>query len=509
MKSSSPDAILIGAGIMSATLATLLKELNPNMRLEIYERMDGSATESSDAWNNAGTGHAAYCEMNYTPERADGHIDISKALHVSESFEQSKQFWSYLVRDSDLNCPVDFIRPIPHCAFVHVEDNRRFLKKRWEAMSRVPFFQTMQYSEDRNEITEWMPLVMEGRAADQPTAATKMDLGTDVDYGSLTRELFARLMRMEGVKLYFGYEARDIERLPAAASTPNEGSPRGGLWQLSVKDLHTGDKFKTQAPFIFIGAGGGALPLLQKSGIPEGKHYGGFPVSGQWLRCKNPNVIARHHAKVYGKHHLGAPPMSVPHLDARRINKEPALLFGPFAGFSTKFLKEGSYWDLPRSIRFSNLAPMISAGLHNLPLTKYLIRQVTQSEDDRIEALRNMYPLAQADDWELEIAGQRVQIIKADEAEGGILEFGTELVASADGSLSALLGASPGASTAVSIMIGLLEKCFPKEMQQWRWKLKEMIPSYGRSLAADAALLDRVRRESAEILGINDAHSAQ
>jgi malate dehydrogenase (quinone) len=495
MNQTGPDAVLIGAGIMSATLATLLKELEPAIRLDIYERMGGSAAESSDAWNNAGTGHAAYCELNYTPQRPDGSIDISKALRVSEAFEQSKQFWTYLVRDCDLDCPVDFIKPVPHCAFVHTADNRQFLKKRWEAMTAVPFFKGMLYSESPEEIASWMPLVMQGRPPEEPVAATRMNLGTDVDFGSLTRELFARLMRMEGVKLHFGFEVRDIERI-----SPSPGTAEA--WELSIKDLHSGDKRKVKTPFVFIGAGGGALPLLQKSGIPQGKHFGGFPVSGQWLRCSNAAVIAQHHAKVYGKAAVGAPPMSVPHLDARRINNEPALLFGPFAGFSTKFLKEGSLWDLPRSIRFSNIAPMVSAGLHNLPLTKYLIRQVMQSEEDRMAALREYYPLAKEEDWDLEVAGQRVQIIKADEAEGGVLEFGTELVASSSGSLAALLGASPGASTAVNIMIGLLERCFPKQMQQWRWKLKEMMPSYGRSLAADAALLEKVRRESAEVLGI-------
>lgn len=498
MEHTGPDAVLIGAGIMSATLGTLLKELDPGIRIEIYERMDGSAAESSDAWNNAGTGHAAYCELNYTPQRPDGSIDISKALHVSEAFEQSKQFWTYLVRDCDLDCPADFIKQVPHCAFVHSDENRRFLRKRWEAMTAVPFFRDMRYSEDPEEIASWMPIVMEGRAS-EAVAATKMDLGTDVDFGALTRELFARLMRMDGVKLHFGYEVRDIDRVSSSRAG------REGAWELTVKDLHSGEKSSVQTPFVFIGAGGGALPLLQKSGIPEGKHFGGFPVSGQWLRCTNPGVIARHHAKVYGKAAVGAPPMSVPHLDARRINGEPALLFGPYAGFSTKFLKEGSLWDLPRSVRFSNIAPMVSAGLHNLPLTRYLIQQVIQSEDDRMSALREYYPLAKEEDWELEVAGQRVQIIKADDEEGGILEFGTELVASNDGSLTALLGASPGASTAVSIMIGLLEKCFPKQMLQWRWKLKEMIPSYGRSLAADAALLEKVRRESAEVLGIGGA----
>lgn len=488
---SSPDVVLIGAGIMSATLGTLLRELDPDITIEIYERMDGSATESSDAWNNAGTGHAAYCELNYTPQKADGSVDISKAVKVSEAFEQSKQFWAHLVRHRELNRPADFIKAIPHCAFVWRTENVAFLRKRFEAMTAVPFFKGMQYSEDPAVIREWMPLVMEDRGPAEPVAATKMDLGTDVDFGALTREMFARLMRMEGVKLHFGYEVRDINK-----------ADDGAGWELRLKDLHSGEKHRVRTPFVFIGAGGGSLHLLQKADIPEGKHYGGFPVSGQWLRCTNPAVIAQHRAKVYGKAAVGAPPMSVPHLDTRRIEDANALLFGPFAGFSTKFLKEGSYWDLPKSIRLSNLVPMLSAGWHNIPLTKYLIRQVMQSDEDRMAALREYYPAAKDEDWELEIAGQRVQVIKADEEEGGVLEFGTEVVAAADGSLAALLGASPGASTAVNIMLGLLEQCFPEQMKAWRWKLKEMIPSYGRSLAEDAGLLEKVRTESSATLGI-------
>jgi malate dehydrogenase (quinone) len=490
METSTPDIVLIGAGIMSATLGTLLRELDPNITIEIYERMDGSATESSDAWNNAGTGHAAYCELNYTPQNADGSIDISKAIKVSEAFEISKQFWTHLVKDCQLDCPADFIKAIPHCAFVWGEENVRFLRKRWEAMSAVPFFREMQYSEVPAEIEAWLPLVMQGRSKDEPVAATKMDIGTDIDFGTLTREMFARLMRMDGIKLHFGYEVRDIDR------------DENGGWELRIKDLKKGDKKRVHTPFVFIGAGGGSLSLLQKADIPEGKHFGGFPVSGQWLRCINPDVIAQHHAKVYGKAGVGAPPMSVPHLDTRRIEDQPALLFGPYAGFSTKFLKEGSLWDLPKSIRLSNLGPMLSAGLHNIPLTNYLINQVMQNDNDRMKALREYYPLAKEEDWELEIAGQRVQVIKADEEEGGVLEFGTEVVAAVDGSLAALLGASPGASTAVSIMIGLLEQCFPERMKAWRWRLKEMIPSYGRSLAEDEAMLERVRTESNTILGI-------
>lgn len=484
---------------MSATLGTLLKELDPTLRIHIYERMDGSATESSDAWNNAGTGHAAYCELNYTTEREDGSIDISKAVKVSEAFEVSKQFWAHLVEHCNVNCPADFIRQVPHCAFVWGGRNIEFLRRRWEAMTSIPLFAGMEFTEDRATIKEWMPLVMDGRT--NRAAATKMDIGTDVDFGALTREMFARLTRMEGVEMHFGHEVRDIDRVEGGDDTDSGRS----VWELRLKDLHTDTKKRITTGFVFIGAGGGSLPLLQKSDIPEARHYGGFPVSGQWLRCTNKDVIERHNAKVYGKASVGAPPMSVPHLDTRRIGGEKALLFGPYAGFSTKFLKGGSWLDLVKSVKLGNLVPMLSAGWHNIPLTKYLIQQVRQSDEDRMDALHEYYPEARDEDWTLEVAGQRVQVIKADEEEGGVLEFGTEVVSAADGSLAALLGASPGASTAVSIMLSLIEKCFPERVAEWTPKLQEMIPSYGKSLAEDAALLARVREETGRVLDIGTA----
>lgn len=507
--SGTADVVLIGAGIMSATLGTLLKELAPSLTIHIYERMDGSATESSDAWNNAGTGHAAYCELNYTSEREDDSIDISKAVKVSEAFEVSKQFWAHLVERCEVNCPADFIRQVPHCAFVWGGENVEFLRKRWEAMTAVPLFKGMEFSEDPAVMHEWMPLAMEGRAG--RAAATKMDMGTDVDFGALTREMFARLMRMKGVQMHFGHEVRDIDRAEDENQEDEQGAlqkPRGSGWELRLKDLHSGTKKRIKTSFVFIGAGGGSLPLLQKADIPEGRAYGGFPVSGQWLRCTNKEVIERHNAKVYGKASVGAPPMSVPHLDTRRIGGEKALLFGPYAGFSTKFLKKGSWLDLVKSVKLGNLVPMLSAGIHNIPLTRYLIQQVMQSDDDRMKALREYYPDAREEDWALEVAGQRVQVIKADEEEGGVLEFGTEVVAAADGSLAALLGASPGASTAVSIMLSLIEKCFPDRMQAWTPKLQEMIPSYGKSLAEDAALLAQLREETGRVLGIGPVQRA-
>ncbi|PRY31782.1 malate dehydrogenase (quinone) [Spirosoma oryzae] len=488
-----PDVLLIGAGIMSATLGVMLKEIDPTITIAIYERLDIAAAESSDAWNNAGTGHSAFCELNYTPQKADGSVDVTKAIKIAESFEQSKQFWAYLVEKGFLQDAPDFIRSIPHISFVWGKENVDYLHKRYDALQQNYLFHGMQYSEDQAQLADWMPLVMEGRDPNQPVAATRMDIGTDVNFGALTRAMFRKLQAMEGVELNFGYDVRDLWR-----------SKSLGGWKLRVEKLSTGIEKEVQSDFIFIGAGGGSLRLLEKSDIPESRGYGGFPVSGQWLKCTNRAVVAQHHAKVYGKASVGAPPMSVPHLDTRMIDGRQELLFGPYAGFSTKFLKSGSYMDLPKSIQLSNMAPMLMAGLHNIPLTRYLIQQVMQSPEDRLAALREYFPDAQMDDWELEVAGQRVQVIKKDEDEGGVLEFGTEVVSAADGSIAALLGASPGASTAVSIMLDLIGRCYPDQIKsaEWQGKLKEMIPSYGQVLANDPKLGQQLRQHTSGVLGL-------
>jgi malate dehydrogenase (quinone) len=495
LPATGPDVVLIGAGIMSATLGVLLKELQPDWTIEVFERLEGAAAESSDAWNNAGTGHAAFCELNYTPQLADGSIETVKALKICESFDVSRQFWAFLVRKGFLSSPREFIRSVPHMSFVWGEANVEYLRKRHAALTDSPLFEGMAYSEDPQHLAQWMPLVMEGRDPNQKVAATRMEAGTDVNFGALTRQMFARLKDTPGVSLHFGHDVTNLRQ--------NDDTS----WRVQVRDKVSGSAREVTAKFVFIGAGGGSLPLLLKSGIPEGKGFGGFPVSGQWLKCTNPDVIARHEAKVYGKASVGSPPMSVPHLDTRVIDGQKALLFGPYAGFTTKFLKQGSLTDLPFSIKPSNIVPMLSVGRDNIPLTKYLIDQVRQSPDDRLAALRDFFPNARKEDWELEVAGQRVQVIKKDPKRGGVLEFGTEVVSSEDGSIAALLGASPGASTTISIMLTLMRKCFPERMEssQWQQKLGEMIPSHGQSLAEDAELCHRTRVQTAEVLELQEA----
>ncbi|MEM7792312.1 MAG: malate dehydrogenase (quinone) [Verrucomicrobiota bacterium] len=490
------DVAIVGAGVMSMTLATLLRELDPSLRIVIYESLDRAGLESSNAMNNAGTGHAGLCELNYSPQGPDGEVDISKAIKIFEGFEQSKQFWSYLVERGVLSQPGDFIQAVPHLSFVLGDKNRAYLKRRFEQMQSHHFFDDIELTEDWEVAKEWAPLLNCGRNRDEAFALTRVKGGTDVNFGMLTRHLAANLQKQHGVSLGYGHVVSDLCR-------------DGKGWSLKIANKRSSERIECSAGFVFLGGGGGALPLLQKSGIPEGKGFGGFPVSGQWLICSNEEIVKRHDAKIYGKAAVGAPPMSVPHLDTRYIDGKRSLLFGPFAGFSPKFLKSGSLLDLAKSIRFDNIVPMLAVGKDNVDLTLYLIKQVLQSHDKQLEAVREFFPDAQKSDWKLATAGQRVQIIKKDSKKGGVLQFGTEVVASSDGSIAALLGASPGASTAVSIMLEVLERCFPDELKTdaWRDRLSAMVPSYGVSLSRDVDLYREIRRRVDTSLGLVDDDS--
>jgi malate dehydrogenase (quinone) len=489
-RSTEVDVVLVGGGIMSATLGTLLHFVRPDWSIAVFERLNEVAAESSDPWNNAGTGHAALCELNYTPERADGSIDTSKGLLINEQFQISRQFWSNLVERNVLPSPSRFINLIPHMSYVRGTRDVAFLRKRYEVLVNEPLFSDLTISEDWEQLAGWVPLMMHGRDRKTPVAMTRSESGTDINFGELTRLLFSALQR-DGISVSVGHEVTSITRRS------------GGRWNVSVKNRKTGQDEQIESRFVFVGAGGRAINLLQSSGIAEAKGYGGFPVSGQFLRCTNPELITSFHAKVYGKSQVNAPPMAMPHLDTRYVDGKRGLLFGPYAGFSPKFLKRGSHLDLLRSVKRDNLLTMLTVAKDESSLTRYLIQQIFQSSDDRFGTLRDFVPDVRSEDWELIHAGQRVQTMKKTTQKRGALEFGTEIVNSRDGSIAGLLGASPGASTAVPIMLNVLERCFPIEYTDWKPRFQEMIPSLGVTLNDNPALLEEIHEETSRALQLD------
>lgn len=483
------DVLLIGGGIMSASLGTWLEELQPDWKQIMVEKLDGVALESSNGWNNAGTGHSANMELNYTPERADGSIDVSKALEINEAFMISRQFWTAQVKSGVLKNPHSFINSTPHMSFVW-GDNVEFLSKRYKALQKTVLFQGMKFSTDHKQIAQWSPLIMEGRDPQQKVAATWTPVGTDVNYGEITRQLIGSLKKNENFKLETSSEVTDFKR---------NGD---NSWHVTIKDGKSGEEREVDAKYVFIGAGGGALKLLQKTGIPEADNYAGFPVGGSFLVTENPVLANRHNQKVYGQASVGAPPMSVPHLDSRFLDGKKVVLFGPFATFSTKFLKNGSLFDLLSTTTTKNVVPMTHVGLDNFDLVKYLVGQVMLSEEDRFEALKEYYPNAKKEDWKLIQAGQRVQIIKKDADKGGVLKLGTEIVTDQQKTVAALLGASPGASTAAPIALNVVQKLFPEQFKtpEWQEKVHKFVPSYGKKLNDDAALAQSVWDDTAAAL---------
>ncbi|CAN7376696.1 malate dehydrogenase (quinone) [Mycolicibacterium frederiksbergense] len=488
-KVAKTDVVLVGAGIMSATLGALLRLLEPDWSITMIERLDGAAAESSDPWNNAGTGHSALCELNYTPQKSDGTIDTAKAITVNEQFQVSRQFWAYAVENGVLPDVRSFLNPIPHVSFVHGAANAEYLKARYEALVTNPLFASMEYIDDKDEFARRLPLMAAKRDFSDPVALNWTQAGTDVDFGSLSRQLIG-YSATHGMTTLFGHDVRDLHK------------ESDGSWTVKVVNRRTRAKSKINAKFVFVGAGGGALPLLQKAGIPEAHGFGGFPVGGAFLRTGNPELAAAHQAKVYGLPPLGAPPMSVPHLDTRVINHKSWLLFGPFAGWSPKFLKQGKVTDLPLSVKPNNLASMLGVGLTETGLLKYLIGQLLLSESARVDTLREFAPSAVDSDWELDIAGQRVQVIRRKGA-GGVLEFGTTVLTAGDGTIAGLLGASPGASTAVPAMLEVMERCFADQYQSWLPKLKEMVPSLGTKLSTEPALFHEVWDYGTKVLKLD------
>jgi len=490
VSNNTVDVALIGGGIMSATLGTLIRQVQPDWSIQIIESRTEVATESSNAWNNAGTGHAALCELNYMPEGKDGSLSPDKAIQINEQFQLSRQWWSSLVKQGVFGDPKSFINATPHMTFVQGEKNVDYLRRRFEVLKNEPLFSDMEFSEDPEKIAEWAPLLVERRSKDEVFAATRAESGTDVDFGSVTRQLIDQLVA-GGATLSLGQEATKLRRL------------KDGSWDIDIRHRAGYSTSVLNARFVFVGAGGGALSLLQSSGIPEIRGFGGFPISGKFLRCDNPKVVNEHRAKVYGKAAVGAPPMSVPHLDTRIVDGKASLLFGPYAGFSPNFLKKGSWWDLPGSIRAHNLGPMMKVGLTEFGLEKYLLTELFASREKQLEALRAYMPSARAEDWHMITAGQRVQVMKKDPQKGGVLQFGTEVITGAEGSIAGLLGASPGASTAVHAMLNVMKQCFPDKFEnEWKAQVLQHIPAYGTGVNHDAAAAAATLAATGEVLGL-------
>lgn len=492
LRMTEKNVVLIGAGIMSATLATLIKKLEPTWNITVLERASAPGQESSNGWNNAGTGHEALCELNYTPENEDGSIDINKAINIYNQFQVSKQFWSHLIKEEDITNPAEFIQSLPHISFVQGKKNKEFLSKRYEKLSTLPAFEKMEYTEDLETIKNWIPLMMEDRGLEE-IASTKIDGGTDVNFGELAKKMMHFLEQDETVKIHYNSEVVSLKQ-------NNQKQ-----WEVKVKNDVLGSIAYSNADFLFIGAGGHAIPLLQKSKIRQSKNTGGFPISGEFLYCDNPEIVRQHHAKVYGKEPEGTPPMTVPHLDKRYIDGKEALLFGPFAAFGPKLLKYGSNIDFFKHLKFNNVLTMAAAGMKNIPLIKYSIQQVLMSKEDKMNELRRFFPNAKTEDWDVLTAGKRVQVIKdVSKSNRGVIHFGTEVVNSDDRTLSALLGESPGASTSVSVLLEVLEDNFPVEFQsKWMADIKRMMPSYGVDLNEDITLLEQVQHTTNKYLDLN------
>jgi malate dehydrogenase (quinone) len=477
-RTARTDVVLVGAGIMSATLGALLRRLQPDWSMTVVERLDAVAAESSNPWNNAGTGHSALCELNYTPQNSDGSIDITKAVRINEEFQVSRQFWAYAIENGILT-DRGFLNPIPHVSFVRGARRVDFLRRRQQALAGNPLFAGTEFIDDAQEFARRLPLMAAKRDFSEPTALNWAANGTDVDFGALSGQLIGFCVR-NGATALFGHEVRNLTR------------QSDGTWTLLIRNRRTGEKHRLNAKFVFVGAGGDALPLLQKSGIDEVKGFAGFPIAGRFLRAGSPALTAAHRAKVYGVPAPGAPPLGALHLDLRFVSGKSWLAFGPYAGWSPKFLKHGHFTDLPRSVRPDNVLSMLGVGVTELKLVNYLISQLRLSEPERMHALREFAPSAVDSDWELTVAGQRVQVIRRDRRKGGALDFSTTVVGAADGSIAGLLGGSPGASTAVAAMLDVLRRCFGGRYHSWLPRLKEMVPSLGVELSREPALYDEV-----------------
>ena len=487
-KKTDDDGItLIGGGIMSLTLGVLINEIYPDYPINLIEKLSDISLESSSALNNAGTGHAGYCELNYTPQEKNGEINISRAININEMFENSLEFWAYLETKYKFFDCKKFLKKTPHISFVKGDKNIIFLKSRYESLKKQPLFKEMEFSDDPKIIHQWAPLLNFKNEKKERYAATRVEHGTDINFGEISIQLLNLLKKNKKFHLYTNSNVEKISVL------------KDGLIDLKIKNQINKNIIEIKSNRIFIGAGGQSIALLQKMGLKETNGYAGFPISGKWLICNNKEIVKRHNAKVYSQVFDNAPPMSIPHLDLREIDGKQYLLFGPFAGFTFKFLKQGSNLDLPKSIRINNIRSLIIVFLKNFSLLIYLIKQSLMNHASRMKQLRYFYEDAKDSDWKLLDAGKRVQIIKNCPFEGSKLEFGTEIIFSQNKRICALIGASPGASISANAMSKVFIGMFGKNKYV---NLKKIISSYGSNLNSSSMKTKKFRTKIYTKIGL-------
>ncbi|KZX75231.1 malate:quinone oxidoreductase [Oleiphilus sp. HI0009] len=482
------DVVIIGAGIMGVTFAHIAKTVDPKLNITILERLDQAAGSNSSVFNNAGTGHEANCELNYTPVDEEV-ISVEKALDIHAQFNVAKQYWANLVKNGIIKDPESFIHPTKHCTLVN-EDSINLLHMRYKEMASHHFFDEMKLSEDFDEIQSWIPLTMEGRSRHQKMAATRVDHGTDVNFESITKQLAQHMENEQSADIQYNTHVKRVHKSPS------------GSWLIECEQ--NGVAKQVRADKLFVGAGGGAFPILKASHLPAGRRFSGFPVGGRFLAAEIDKEVAQSYgAKTYGKAAVGAPPMSVPHLDLRVADGKYYLLFGPFATFSPILEKGRGIVEFIRMVHLHDIPNLLNVAREHFPLVTYLFKETFKGESAMLKTLDEFAPgLSNKFNWKVVQAGQRVQIIK-----DGDLQMGTEIVTSEDLSYGTLLGASPGASVSPEVMLRCVKTLFPKivKKEAAQERLKTLFDETDVDvLIEDADKYREIRNSADKILGIRE-----
>ena len=490
--SANPDVVLIGGGIMSATLAALLEVVAPQWSITVFESAAGRRRRELARLEQRRHRPRRPVRAELHARRARRPGGPGQGRHDQRAVPGLPPVLVAPGRAGLTGAPKEFINPVPHVSFVTGEDGRAYMRARHEALAAQPLFDGLEYSDDPAELAEWTPLMMAGRDPRQLVAATRSAAGTDVNFGALTRMLLEDAAD-RGVAVHC-QPARHEPR--PARPTAAGRSP--------CRDTVTGERRTVRRPVRLRRRRRRRAAAAAEGGHPGDRRASAASRSAASSCAPAPPSWSQHQAKVYGQAAVGAPPMSVPHLDPRVIDGDHSLMFGPYAGFSPKFLKAGSMFDLPRSVKPNNLGSMLGVARTELALTRYLVNELLQSGADRHQTLRAFVPdgrRARLGDDHRRPARPGHQAGPGDRPRRApVRHRGRRRRRRHDRRPARRL---PGASTAVSAMLDLLERCFPDRMPAWRPALQEAIPSYGRSLADDPALLAEVRASTMQTLELN------